>query len=606
MSSPSDRTGEAGPRQRRLPLLRLLLTAALAAAAVSAVLVVRDRSRRHARIDAVLAALPDPARQPGELRERMLRARTQASQRDTALAGVAELGRLCHANGFSAEAEACWQLLLAEQPRDPRWAYLLADLRRLASDHEGLAAMLARTNQLAPDYSPAWLRLADLKLKSGDNAEAERAYRKRLGLLPGDPYARLGLARVALQQGQHAEARVLVERLVGDAPKFSPGHNLYAELLAADGDAARAAKVRMAGRDAGRFREADDPWLDELADRCFDYERLCIRGTTDNQTQHGDRGRAAFERAIAIRPDTPFAYELLSNLHLDAGDADRAREVCARGIARIADAKSAAPLYVNLSRAYRTLKRPTDAVRAARDGLAQAGESYELYDALGAALVEAKEHEAAVAALRAAVARNPTAANANYHLAVALIEVGRLDEAIEALHRSLAVAPTFPSTLALLAKIEMDSGREEGALKYLQPLYESNSEQPQARETMTRYYLQIGAKAEQARNLAAAERHYRAGLAIDGNHAELHARLGVLCMAQQRFADAVAAFEAYRRLQPKDPRGALYLGQAYAGAGRLVEARQILAHGVQLAEQAGNAPLAERGRQTLRQLPPPR
>lgn len=550
-----------------------------------------------------LPALPDLATQPTELRERLLRAHARALNSADPLEAFAEMGRLFHANGYSAEAEACWQLLAAEEPGNARWTYFLADLRRLASDNPGMAALLARTVERAPDYSPAWLHFADLKFKTGETAEAERGYRKRLELVPGDPYARLGLVRVALQQGRRDEARRQVEQLVADSPLFSPGQNLYAEILAADGDTARAALARVAGRDAGRFRAAEDPWLDELADWCFDYERLCIRGTVDNQTKHGDRGKAAFERAIQVRPGALPAYELLGNLYLELNDAEQARATYERGLERAPDAKPSAGLYVNLGRAYRLMKQPAEAVRVCRAGLARVGEAYELYDALGTALLELGEHEAALAALRVASDRNPTAAAAHYNLAVALIGMKRLDEAVAALHRSIAAQPTFPQALALLAQIEIDSGRWLGALKYLQPLYESHPGLPEAREKMTYYYLHAGIEAEKAKDTAAAEKHYRAGLAIEPDRAELHVRLGVLCLLQRRFADAIAPLEAHHRLQPDDSRGALYLGQAYAAVGRRAEARNILEKGVELAERAGNAATAQHCRDTLRRLP---
>ena len=79
--------------------------------------------------------------------------------------------------------------------------------------------------------------------------------------------------------------------MVKTAPEFSPGHNLYAELLIAEGDKTAASKHRWLGRETGRFREADDPWLDELVAWCFNYQQLCVRGTMDLQNKRGDRGK---------------------------------------------------------------------------------------------------------------------------------------------------------------------------------------------------------------------------------------------------------------------------------------------------------------------------
>ena len=562
--------------------------------------------RRHeavARVQAGLPALPVSAALPPLLVERLTQAKQLASSRDTALEGAAELGRLYHASGFPSEAEVCWALLHAAQPGEARWCYYLADLRRVASDYPSLAELLVQTTELAPTYSPAWLQLADVQFKTGQTPEAGRSYQKRLALVPGDPYARLGLARVALQEGRRPQARELIELLVKEAPEFSSGHNLYAEMLAADGATKEADQQRWLGRETGRFRAADDPWLDELGAWCFNYEQLCIRGTVEFQTKHGDRGKSFFERAIQLRPDALTAYSLLGALHLELNDAARAREVLEAGLQRAGNAKPTVMYYVDLSRTYRDLKQPAEAVRVARQGLATLGQQYELYDALGVSLGDGGEGGAAVEALQTAVALNPDDTNANYNLAVALLKVRKLGEAVAALQRSLVLKPTFPSSLAMLAQIEIDSGRWEESARYLQPLYESHPEMPQARRLMAYWQLRAGMAAERQQDAAAAERHYREGVAIDRNHPDLQLRLGTLCLIQGRFADAVAPLEAYRRLQPENPQGALYLGQAYVVAGRGDDARRILTQGAEQAERSGNSAVAQQCREILQQLP---
>ena len=561
--------------------------------------------RRHealVHVRAGLPALPDAKGLPAMLVERLAQAKLQATAEASTLQGAAELGRLYHASGFPREAGICWELLHAAQPREARWNYYLADLRRVASDYTGMAELLARTTELAPTYSPAWLQLADLQFKTGQTPDAARSYQQRLALVPGDPYARLGLARVALQAGQRVQARELIERLVKETPGFSPGHNLYAEILAADGATKDADRQRWLGRETGRFRAADDPWLDELGAWCFNYEQLCIRGTVEFQTKHGDRGKSYFERAIQLRPNALTAYSLLGALHLELNDSARAREVLETGLQRAGDTKPTVMYYVDLSRAYRELKQPLEAVRVARQGLTSLGRQFELYDALGVSLGENGDAQGAVEALQTAVALNPSDTNANYNLAFALLKTRQLAEAVEALQRSLVLRPTFPNSLALLAQIEIDSGRWEGSARYLQPLYESHPEMPEARRLMAYWQLRAGMAAEEKQDMASAERHYREGVAIDHNHPDLQMRLGTLCLIQGRFAEAVNPLEAYRRLQPDNPQGALFLGQAYAVVGRRDDARRTLTEGAALAERSGNVTAAQHCREILAQL----
>ena len=194
-----------GPRQPRrwLPAALVLLFGSLAAIAVWS----WNQPGLAERIQAALPDRPDLTGKPAVLAQLLAKAQAGATSARDALQSVAELGRLYHANGFNSEAAACWRLMQREQPRVARWCYYLADLQRLASDYPAMAAQLARTTELAPDYAPAWLLLAGLQFKTGQLESAELNYQKRLRLLPGDPHARLWLARVALQSGRPAEAR---------------------------------------------------------------------------------------------------------------------------------------------------------------------------------------------------------------------------------------------------------------------------------------------------------------------------------------------------------------------------------------------------------------
>ncbi len=582
----------------------LLIIAALGLAGGAAIAV--PVWRRHAlvaRLQAGLPPLPDPSGLPAVLVEKLRSATAAAQSSSDVPAAVAELGRLYHANGFNREAETCWRLLRAAQPGEPRWSYYLANLRRAASDYPEMEALLEQTVKLAPDYASAWWQLAELKFKTGRIEAAQADYERRLTLLPQDPYARLGLVRIAQQQHRPDDARKLLDQILKDTPTFPPAQNLYVEIMVAEGNAAAAARYRLSGRAMGRFRDPADPWLKQLQDWCYDYSQLCNLGTIEYQTVPGDSYVGFFERAIKLRPDEPTAYEQLGVFYLQLEQPAKALAVLETGLARAKDSQPSILFYANLSRAYRALKRPADAVRIVRQGLAQAGPHYELYDALGVALGDQGEYEAAVEALHQAVALNPGDANANYNLAIALLPLRRLDEAVEALHRSLTLQPTFPSSLAMLAQIEIDSGRWQDAAQYLEPLYESHPELPQARQLMAHWHLRAGMDAEEKKNFAAAEQHYRTGAAIEPNHPDLQVRLGTLCLIQGRFADAVEALEAYHRLQPNNAQSALYLGQAYASTGRMDDAKRVLTEGVQVAERTGNATTAQYCREILQQLP---
>lgn len=560
--------------------------------------------QRQARVARVQAALPPiPAATPNAtLRDLLAQARAEAAATGR-LSAVAELGRLCHANGFHREAAACWEQLIREQPGEARWHYYLADLRRIAGDYAAAEEQLQLTVAADPSAATAWLQLAEMKFKSGRQDAAEADYRHRLDLLPDDPYAALGLARLAQFRGNNDDACRQLEQVLQRHPKFSAAHNLYAELQAAAGREELADQHRWLGREAGRFHEADDPWMEEVNAHCHEPKRLCHLGVIAYQTGRGDLGRARFEHAIALGPDDPLAYQMLGELLLTQGSAEPAREILARGIALARVVAPNPAHYLKLSEACQKLDRRDEARRALRDGLVRHPGSAELHHGLGR-LLAAEGHQAeALAAYRRALALNPSYAEADFSLAQGLLEQGNKPEAVQALQHALQMQPTFPKALLLLGRFELDAGRPEAAGAYLLPLLKANPGVPEIRQIVARWHQRAGQAAERT-DAAAAEQHFRDGLKLQPDDPELNASLGVRLLVSDRVAEAVPPLEAYHRLQPANPQAALFLGQAYARTGRLAEARQVLADGLRQAEQAGQGGTARNFREILSVLPP--
>ncbi|HEY4246330.1 MAG TPA: tetratricopeptide repeat protein [Lacunisphaera sp.] len=551
------------------------------------------------RVQNALPVTPDFTGKPAILPELVAKATALSRTRGHALDGVEELGKLYHVNGYRTEAEACWQLLHREQPRDARWVYFQADLRRAASDYDSVASLLAETVKLAPDYSPAWLWLANLELKTGQLDIAENDFKQRLALVPKDPHAILGLARVAQQRGQNDTARKLVEQLVQDAPQLSTGHNLYAEILSAAGDTDGARKQRWLGRETERFREPDDPWLDGLNAWCYDFTRLCVLAVIEGQTERGDKGKGLIERAMKLEPDNPIGYELLGKFYRKAGQLEKARETFEEGLRVAKNYKPSPMYYVNLSEVYRQLKQPEKALQIVEHGLAENKDQLELYDALGVALADLNRQEEAVAAFRAALTHSPNDSNSNYNLGMSLLMLGRQDEAHEAFKRSLILQPTFMKALSLLGRWELEAGHLDAAGEYLKPLYESHPELPEARQMLARWHLLSGQLAEKKNDLTSAEAHYRAASTLDPGRTEIQVTLGIFYLVHGRVNDALAPLEAFHKLQPNDPQSSLFLGQVYAQLGRVEEAKRILVEGEQLATRAGQTTTAAHFREML-------
>lgn len=544
---------------------------------------------------------PDLAGRPVELRQKLSELQQQARVDRDAPDTVAALGRLYHANGFLPEAAVCWKILHAIEPAQAHWPYYLSDLSRTTSDQAGLQRWLEKTVELAPEYAPAWLQLGDLAFKRRQFDAAENAYRRRLQSLPRDPYASFGLARVLLERGQREQCKRELEELLRTSPDFPSAHNFYAELLHQENDEKGAAHQRWLGTEAGRFRAADDPWLEELRASCYDVDQLIVWGQTDSQTKHGDHGRAMLERAVRYGPDYPRALEKLGEFYLEEGEPEKAREVLEHGLRLPAPSES---LYVDLFNTYLSLKRPAEALRLAEQGVASLPHSARLHNARGQALEAGNQLDEAEAAFRAAITFGPGAPEPVTGLGLLLLRKGRRDEGVAQLKRALEIQPQYAKAIVALAQVELEAGHRDEAAEYIAPFFNQFPGSRIARELMSRLYLSRALEAARQSDFAAVERICRDGLASVPDSAELHGFLGSYYARENRWDEALKEFESSRQIRPNDPRVLMSLGALYHQLGRDSDARRLLTEGVELAKRSGNREVMDRFQQALQQLSP--
>ena len=127
---------------------------------------------------------------------------------------LGEMGRLYHAHGLAAAAEACYGAARELAPESSEWAYYLGVLLARRGELESAARLLDDARRLRPDDVPTLIRLADLELEWGSVDSAAPLFAQALKLRPSSAAAQYGLGRAsAPDRESHMRA---VEKVLGE------------------------------------------------------------------------------------------------------------------------------------------------------------------------------------------------------------------------------------------------------------------------------------------------------------------------------------------------------------------------------------------------------
>ena len=552
------------------------------------------------RVQSALPALPPLADAVPTLSDKLASAYQRVrTQGDTA--SLADYGRLLHANGFAEAAMQTWRLLMREDAMEGRWSYYLAHLYRDIGDIEETTALLRTTADIAPDYSPAWLQLGDLALKSGQFAAAKNYYDQRLQLVPGDPYARLGLARIDFQLDRREETIAALVELVADHPRFASAHNLLSRLYREQGNADLAEDHRWAGYKSGRFTTAEDPWMRELNAWCFTPEKLFVIGMVDFQTERGDRGRSEYERAVRVDPQDPGNHELLGDYYRKLNEPDLARESLRASISLAETQGSVPPLlsFINLAAIEREQQRFEVSRRVADAGIVVHPNSPELRVESGLTRQAMGRMKEAEAAFQHALELSPNDTAAHFHLGEMRLREDRIEEAMASFKAALVQQPTFAPALRYLIQYTLSTGQLAEAGSYCDTLLKAYWGDPEVRQLVAILHLRRGRAELSAGALKAAIAQFQRGFHLNPNDVDLAFELGTLQLAQANPQAAIAPLEVFLEQRPTDPRAHLFLAQAYLMDGRTRRAQSLLENGLVLAEESGQTGTAANIREML-------
>lgn len=208
---------------------------------------------------------------------------------------------------------------LAVAPRLARWAELRGRVEEARWLLEDARAEAFRRRDL-PREQVAWfhLRVGDLELRHGRLAEAERALRDGLEVLPGDARLLAALGRVAAARGRWRSVITWGERAAGAGGAADIATlALVGDAHAARGDTARA-----------------EAWYGRAERLAADRPEPFNRQWTQFRLDHGRRvaeARALLEREVRIRPDV-YGWDLVAWARYLDGDVAGASEAMGRAL----------------------------------------------------------------------------------------------------------------------------------------------------------------------------------------------------------------------------------------------------------------------------------
>lgn len=470
------------------PLVVLAVALALAAAGGSAWWW-RETGLTQATVAGFLPPLPDLAAAPAALRDRLIAADTRATSRTDATAGLIELSRLYHANGYLATAMRCYEGLEKLQPDEPRWPHRHASILAGFGEAAPALALWQQVLTLAPDYLPARLRVADLLLKTNDRAGAASAYEEVLARDANDPYAQLGLARLDLEAERWTEARRRLEKVVGQT-NYNLGYDLIVSLYERLGLDERAAAIRGRAAASGAYRDPADPWIDDLLNDCYDSFRLALEAGTKARSGDPAEGIRLLNRAIAVAPNDLSAHFQLGGLLLQQRDAAGAMEQfrrCTQLDPEFSDG------WAQLSGLLAQTGRAAEAASTLATGLEHCPDSPGLHLMKARNFRAANQPAAALPEYRTAIRLRPNEPDPYLEYGTTLIGLGRTADGVRQVETALIYDPANPAALGIMAFSTIEAGDRAAADHWMQKIdAQPRIDRAQADRLRTAYRAQFG------------------------------------------------------------------------------------------------------------------
>lgn len=537
------------------------------------------------------------------------------------------LGTLAALQRDLARAEAEFKAAVAADPKSSEACLALASLYLARNDRALAEPALKKAAELAPFRSAHRLRYADFKLGTGAGQEGKRVLEEITRNAPDYIPAWVRLAHLAYAQVKTEECAGLINKVLARDPMNFEALVLRGNLSLARGDTTNA--VSQFERLATLYDHNPQAQFQLARAHLLNKEPLKAKATLDRalllnsnyvdaillqaeiNVRQGISGPAirSLTQLLKQHPQVPRAYTLLANAYLGQNHPDDALNVYGQmthafpkepqpalflGIllarqGRTNDARQTfekalelAPGFlpalegiVDLDLAEKQYPRATARIQQQIDRDTHAAEPW---------LLMAKTHLAQAVALAAQeLQRRPAPAPASLRIADVPAAQLEVDQAEKALLKALDLNPNLRNAYLLLAQIYVAANKHQQALDRLNNLA--------AKTNDITALMQIGFIQAELKDFSAARDAYEKALAVNPNFVPVLNYLAYLYSEPLHDPNkAYALAEKARQLQPNDPAVADTLGWVLFQRGEYGRALAVLEEG---AAKLGTDPEAQ-------------
>ena len=470
-TAPINPNGETPLEKKKSSKKLRLVTIGLIVVGLLAAFVILVNNLASENILTTLPQIPDLSGKNELFVQHLLSADKQArnalsSDRDLKDFGqkAGQLGELYQANAFFTQANECYEIASKFDPKNPLWSHHLAFLAQTMGQNELAQKLLERTIELAPDYHPSLLKLADIYYKTQKIEKAKTAYEKCLKLVPESPYSLLGLGRIELDNSNWLNAQDYLQRVIKADPKFGSAYRLLASVHEHFGRTEQMQKARDIANRYGRFVSAADQWTVNIDLQCYDSKKLTSLYDNALQMRRMEIAEQFFQRALTLDPQNAKLYLIKGSFLL----------MVKRFVPSQKALEKAIELDPNSAPAFRKLGSALleqDKLKPAEQMFLKALEldpecPFAMYYNMGAIYLRTKRYEKAIYFLKKGTRNDPNLERVYYTIGLCYQKLGQLDKAIEYWEKELQVKYDNPSVHYNIAKAYTKTGKIDLAIKH--------------------------------------------------------------------------------------------------------------------------------------------